>query len=54
MVISGRLEMVIIILRDGTFKTRQDAQVVLEALESVNRLNNKYKIEEVEHDEGEC
>lgn len=37
-----------------TFKTRQDAQVVLEALESVNRLNNKYKIEEVEHDEGEC
>ncbi len=29
------------------FETRQDAQVVLEALESVNKLNNKYKIEKV-------
>lgn len=33
------------------FETRQDAQVVLEALESVNKLNNKYRIEEVKHDE---
>ena len=34
------------------FETRQDAQVVLEALESVNKLNNKYKIAEVKDDEG--
>lgn len=34
------------------FKTKQDAQVVLEALESVNRLNKKYRIEEVKYNEG--
>lgn len=34
------------------FETRQDAQVVLEALESVNKVNNKYKIGKVDHDEG--